>query len=115
MPCSLFLRILPQHAQDRRWRHRSARVQDGFHHLSLSGTLLTLPGSVLFAFCFCSLSFSFLDLGMLRRSLKLPLLALLALSCEKPGLVGCYSSLRLDSGLFQTPVPVHPPPQQGEQ
>lgn len=43
-------------------------------------------------FCFCSLSFSFLDLGMLRRSLKLPLLAP---SCEKPGLVGCYSSLRL--------------------
>lgn len=42
-----------------------------------------LPGSELLLFCFCALSF--LGLGMLRRSLKLPLLALLALSCKKQG------------------------------
>lgn len=41
------------------------------------------PGSALLAFCFCALSF--LGLGMLRRSLKLPLLALPPLSCKSWG------------------------------
>lgn len=51
----------------------------------LPGTLPTLPGSTLLVFCFCTLSLSFLGLGILRRSLKLPLLALPVLSCQKPG------------------------------
>lgn len=52
--------------------------------VSLPRALPALPGSALFVLCFCTLSLSFLGLGMFRRSLKLPLLALLALSCEKP-------------------------------
>lgn len=52
--------------------------------VSLPGVPPALPGSELLVFCFCTLSLSFLGLGMLRRSLKLPLLVLLVLSCEKP-------------------------------
>lgn len=79
-------RVPLQRAQDRRLIGQHVGVPTNTGCACLPPAMLpALPGSALLVFCFCPLSLSFLGLGMLRRSLKLPLLVLLALSCEKPG------------------------------